>query len=164
MDLRAPRTSRNRQDWPRPRRRSPSRNEKSREQGLGNWALRTKHYELRTEIGASAPEGANFMRFAGTIRSTLRHAALSAFAASVLAPCIASQVSSYGDKQMGAANETPSLLKKVGITQNLNTQLPLGLAFTDDEGKRVTLAGYLGKRPAILALVYYQCPMLCSEE
>jgi protein SCO1/2 len=104
------------------------------------------------------------MRFAGTIRSTLRHAALSAFAASVLAPCIASQVSSYGDKQMGAANETPSLLKKVGITQNLNTQLPLGLAFTDDEGKRVTLAGYLGKRPAILALVYYQCPMLCSEE
>jgi protein SCO1/2 len=28
----------------------------------------------------------------------------------------------------------------------------------------VQLASYFGKRPAILALVYYQCPMLCSEE
>jgi protein SCO1/2 len=107
------------------------------------------------------------MSFAGTIRSALRNAALSSFAASVLLPCVAAQVSSYGDKQMGPANETPQLLKKIGITQNLNTQLPLGLAFTDDEGKPVTLANYFGaagKRPAILALVYYQCPMLCSEE
>ena len=36
--------------------------------------------------------------------------------------------------------------------------------FTDDAGKQVTLASYFGKRPAILALVYYRCPMLCSEE
>jgi protein SCO1/2 len=28
----------------------------------------------------------------------------------------------------------------------------------------VQLASYFGKKPAILALVYYQCPMLCSEE
>ena len=31
-------------------------------------------------------------------------------------------------------------------------------------GKPVQLASYFGKKPAILALVYYQCPMLCSEE
>jgi protein SCO1/2 len=42
--------------------------------------------------------------------------------------------------------------------------LPLNLTFTDDTGKQVTLGSYLGKRPAILALVYYRCPMLCSEE
>jgi protein SCO1/2 len=58
----------------------------------------------------------------------------------------------------------------VGIAQNLNQQLPLSLTFTDDAGKQVQLASYFGKpaaaggRPAILALVYYQCPMLCSEE
>jgi protein SCO1/2 len=52
----------------------------------------------------------------------------------------------------------------VGIAQRLNEQLPLGLTFTDDAGKQVQLSSYFGKRPAILALVYYQCPMLCSEE
>ena len=42
--------------------------------------------------------------------------------------------------------------------------MPLALTFTDDPGKQVQLASYFGKQPAILALVYYQCPMLCSEE
>jgi protein SCO1/2 len=74
------------------------------------------------------------------------------------------QVSSYGDKQMGPANRPPSILNGVGIEQRLNTQLPLNLAFTDDAGRPVTLATYFGKKPAILALVYYRCPMLCSEE
>jgi protein SCO1/2 len=77
----------------------------------------------------------------------------------------AAQVSSYADKQMGPANDKPpSILNGVGIAQNLNQQLPLSLTFTDDQGKQVQLSSYLGKRPAILALVYYQCPMLCSEE
>jgi protein SCO1/2 len=75
------------------------------------------------------------------------------------------QVSSYADKNMGTINDKPpALLKGVGIAQNLNQQLPLNLTFTDDAGKQVQLGNYFGKRPAILALVYYQCPMLCSEE
>ena len=81
------------------------------------------------------------------------------------APLLSAQVSSYGDKEAGPVNDKPpTILSGVGIDQHLNTQLPLNLAFTDDAGKQVTLAGYLGKRPAILALVYYRCPMLCSEE
>ena len=81
------------------------------------------------------------------------------------APLLSAQVSSYGDKQMGAASDKPpSILNGVGIEQHLNTQLPLNLTFTDDAGKQVALGSYFGKRPAILALVYYQCPMLCSEE
>jgi protein SCO1/2 len=75
------------------------------------------------------------------------------------------QVSSYGDKQVGPVNDKPpAILNGVGIAQNLNQQLPLTLTFTDDHGQQVQLAQYFGKRPAILALVYYQCPMLCSEE
>jgi protein SCO1/2 len=75
------------------------------------------------------------------------------------------QVSRYDEKQMGPVNDKPpAILKGVGIAQNLNAQLPLSLTFTDDAGKQVQLGDYFGRRPAILALVYYQCPMLCSEE
>jgi protein SCO1 len=84
---------------------------------------------------------------------------------SIFAPLVSAQVSSYGDKETGPANDKPpSILNGVGIEQHLDTQLPLNLTFTDDAGKQVALANYFGKKPAILALVYYQCPMLCSEE
>ena len=101
-----------------------------------------------------------------TIRRRLRNAALSAAGAIVLAaPLLSAQVSSYGDKETGPTNDRPpTLLNGVGIDQRLNAQLPLNLAFIDDAGQPVTLASYFGKRPAILALVYYRCPMLCSEE
>ena len=93
--------------------------------------------------------------------------------ASVLAACFflclslssIAQVSAPGDKQVGPANDRPpAILDKVAISQNLNAQLPLNLDFTDETGKQVKLGDYFGKHPAILALVYYQCPMLCSEE
>jgi protein SCO1/2 len=91
--------------------------------------------------------------------------AAAALCASVLAPAALAQVSGYGEKQMGPVNDKPpAILSKVGIAQRLNEQLPLDLTFTDDAGKQVQLGSYFGKRPAILALVYYQCPMLCSEE
>jgi protein SCO1/2 len=78
---------------------------------------------------------------------------------------LTAQVSRYDEKQMGAVSDKPpAILNGVGIAQNLNQQLPLSLTFTDDHGQQVQLAQYFGKRPAILALVYYQCPMLCSEE
>lgn len=80
------------------------------------------------------------------------------------APMMHAQVSSYGDKQMGPANKKSAILDKVGIAQHLNQQLPFNLTFTDDTGKQIKLGDYFGKRPSILALVYYQCPMLCSEE
>jgi protein SCO1 len=76
------------------------------------------------------------------------------------------QVSSYGDKQSGenAGDQLPQVLQKVGVSQRLNQQLPLDASFVDESGKPVKLGDYLGKRPAILSLVYYTCPMLCSEE
>ena len=88
-----------------------------------------------------------------------------------LCPAALAQVSRYDEKQMApVSDKPPSILNGVGIAQNLNQQLPLSLTFTDDQGKQVELGSYFGKsaaadkRPAILALVYYQCPMLCSEE
>jgi len=76
------------------------------------------------------------------------------------------QVSSYGDKQSGenAGDQLPTVLQRVGVSQRLNQQLPLDASFVDESGKPVKLGDYFGKRPAILSLVYYTCPMLCSEE
>jgi protein SCO1/2 len=106
------------------------------------------------------------MQRAVTIRRSRPIAALAAIAGiCLLAPALLAQVAGYGDKQAGTANDRPpDLLSKVGIAQNLNKPLPLNLTFTNDEGRQVALASYFGKRPAILALVYYQCPTLCSEE
>jgi protein SCO1/2 len=86
--------------------------------------------------------------------------------ASVFATSAHAQVASYGDKQMGqnTGDQLPSVLQKVGVTQRLNQQLPLDAQFVDDTGKAVKLGDYFGKKPALLTLVYFNCPMLCSEE
>jgi protein SCO1/2 len=98
-------------------------------------------------------------------RSWFDAAVALALSSTLLAPAIYAQVSRYDEKQMApVSDKPPAILAGVGIAQHLNGQLPLGLAFTDDTGKQVELSSYFGKKPAILALVYYQCPMLCSEE
>jgi len=54
-------------------------------------------------------------------------------------------------------------LDGVGITQYLDTQIPLDLAFVDENGNAVTIADYVnGEKPVIITLNYYRCPMLCS--
>ena len=51
-----------------------------------------------------------------------------------------------------------------GIDQRLDTELPLDLAFRDEAGQLVTLGDIIdGSQPAVLALVYYECTMLCGE-
>ncbi len=76
------------------------------------------------------------------------------------------QVAPIGEKSMGDPSQTklPEILQKVTIHQNLDQPLPLNAEFRDETGRTVHLGDYFGKRPAILALVYYRCPMLCSEE
>ena len=61
------------------------------------------------------------------------------------------------------AQAKPGLLSKVGIDQHLNQQIPLDLPFTDETGREVRLGEFFGKRPVVLALVYYECPMLCTQ-
>jgi protein SCO1 len=58
--------------------------------------------------------------------------------------------------------ELPPQLLGVGIVQKLNAQVPLDLPFVDEDGRAVKLGDYFGKKPVILSLVYYACPMLCT--
>jgi len=60
-------------------------------------------------------------------------------------------------------NVTPPALAGVGIDQRLNEQLPLDLVFKDESGRAVPLSAYFRGKPVVLALVYYECPMLCTE-
>jgi len=62
------------------------------------------------------------------------------------------------------ANVRPPYLQNVGIEQKLDGRVPPDLAFVDDTGSSVKLGDYFGKKPLILNLVYYTCPMLCGEE
>jgi protein SCO1/2 len=57
----------------------------------------------------------------------------------------------------------PKALTDVKIEQKLNQQLPLDLVFNDENGQQVKLGQYFGKKPVVLALVYYDCPMLCTQ-
>ncbi len=102
-----------------------------------------------------------------TIRKAALKAALglSLLALALGATAARAQVSDWGQKQAGPIrDEAPQLLKRVQINQKLDAQVPLNLQFRDETGKVVTLGDYFGKRPAILALVYYGCQMLCPEE
>jgi protein SCO1 len=60
-------------------------------------------------------------------------------------------------------NQKPSILDQVGIDQRLDQQVPLNLVFNDETGQAVELQQYFGAKPVILMLVYYQCPMLCTQ-
>jgi protein SCO1/2 len=67
----------------------------------------------------------------------------------------------------GAASGPPSTstlspLKEIGFDQKLGAQVPLDLAFRDETGRAVSLRDYFGRRPVILSLAYYDCPMLCG--
>jgi len=64
-----------------------------------------------------------------------------------------------------STSKKPTWLPQVGIDQNLGAQVPLDAAFKDDFGQPVTLGSYFGEgktKPAILVLVYYGCPRLCT--
>lgn len=99
-------------------------------------------------------------------RKVQRTAGLAAMLCAIGAVPVLGQVSSYGDKAQGenSGDQLPKVLEHVGVAQHLNQQLPLNAQFVDDRGNTVQLGDYFGKRPAILTLVYYNCPMLCSEE
>jgi len=57
----------------------------------------------------------------------------------------------------------PELLKDVGIDQKLNNSVPLDLTFRDETGQSVKLAQFFAGKPVVLSLVYYSCPMLCTQ-
>ena len=83
-----------------------------------------------------------------------------------VACCVPAGAAAQGVAASGgdpAANAKPGLLSKIGIDQRIGEQVPLDLPFTDENGREVRLGDYFGRRPVVLALVYYECPMLCTQ-
>jgi len=57
----------------------------------------------------------------------------------------------------------PKQLQGVGINERPGAQVPLGLEFAAEDGRPVKLSQFVtGKKPVILTLNYYRCPMLCG--
>ncbi len=95
----------------------------------------------------------------------LRSAALALAALSLsLAPRAAAQA---------IEKELPPQARGLEVAEKLGKFLPLELQFTNAEGQKVTLGDYFpaatGKlkpgqrpKPAIVAMVYYRCPVVCS--
>jgi protein SCO1/2 len=57
----------------------------------------------------------------------------------------------------------PPILRQVSIEQRLGRPLPLDTRFRDEAGRLVRLGDFFGKRPVVLVLAYYDCPMLCTQ-
>jgi len=71
----------------------------------------------------------------------------------------------YGARTEAGRSSTglPTALRDVKIEQKLDQQLPLDLVFRDESGQSVKLGQYFGQKPVVLAFVYYDCPMLCTQ-
>ncbi len=103
-------------------------------------------------------------------RLTQRGARLIVVALSFFASCIPAfaqygtgplELRKQGQQQ---SNVVPAALQNIGIDQRLNEQLPLDATFRDETGREVKLGDYFKSgKPVVLSLVYYDCPMLCTQ-
>jgi protein SCO1 len=76
------------------------------------------------------------------------------------APALASRSMQDGNLKL----QLPDGLQGVGIDQKLDRRIPLEAKFKDEYGQEVALSKYFeSKKPVVLALVYYRCPMLCTQ-
>ena len=66
--------------------------------------------------------------------------------------------------QRGASSaQPPDTLRNIGIEQRQGNSLPLSATFRDEAGREVKLGDYFGKKPVVVAPVYFDCPMLCNQ-
>ncbi len=71
---------------------------------------------------------------------------------------------SYSLQDSNLKTALPGALQGVGIDQKLDEQVPLNIIFKDEAGRDVPLSNFFSKgKPVVLALVYYRCPMLCTQ-
>jgi protein SCO1/2 len=87
---------------------------------------------------------------------------IASVSALLVAACVARGQAAPSD--LGQSSATlPAQLKNVGFDPQLNAQIPLDLAFVDENGAQVHLRDYFRQKPVVLAFVYYGCPMLCNQ-
>jgi len=57
----------------------------------------------------------------------------------------------------------PAQLQSVGVEEHLGASLDLSMPFTADNGVTAPLSHFInGKKPVLMAMIYYNCPSLCS--
>ncbi len=98
-------------------------------------------------------------------RRVRAHAATALAGALLLLPGLATPARGQANptsKPGVLAEGRPEPLVDIELVQRLDEPLPLDLPFRDEAGRNVVLGDYFGERPVILALVYYDCPMLCT--
>jgi protein SCO1/2 len=96
-----------------------------------------------------------------SIRHNFFRLALCLLALASIAPAVRAQLTGPEDKPR--MEPAPDELKNISLDEHLNGQLPLDASFVDDTHHTVKLGDYFtGKRPVILQLGYYGCPMLCD--
>jgi len=69
----------------------------------------------------------------------------------------------YKREPAATASSMPAPLRQIGFDQNVNQRLPLDTEFRDEDGRTVRIGEFFGSRPVVLAFVYYDCPMLCTQ-
>ena len=61
------------------------------------------------------------------------------------------------------SDERPKQLEGVGVTERLGERIDLNLNFRNDMGEVIPLAEVFdGQTPALMTMVYYNCPSLCN--
>jgi protein SCO1/2 len=124
-----------------------------RERGFFRAALRFNFPGQRSLEGSLSPRE----------RDRVRGVVLLALATLLLSNLARAQAMEPPPANMVPATTKPEILKEIGIDQRLDAPLPLDLPLRDESGREVRLGDYFGKRPVVLALVYYNCPMLCTQ-
>ncbi len=98
-------------------------------------------------------------------RTVIARAAIGLVVLLIAAAALPVQAQYSADQPVGAtAQQAPSWQKHAGIDQNLNGPLPLKDTFNDESGRTVQLGDYFNHgRPVMMALMYYNCRLLCPE-
>jgi len=76
---------------------------------------------------------------------------------------LASRAQMIPDNVGQSSNGLPPALVNVGFDPQLDAQIPLDTPFVDEYGQPATIREYAGKKPVVLAFVYFTCPMLCNQ-
>jgi protein SCO1/2 len=128
----------------------------------------TRNLELKTEKSGDAP--GTIVKWAVGLRPLLsvigRRGGIVAVVVAGLSvsPAAAQSSAPLSVPPPGpAALAQVPILRDAGLEQKLDSLVPLDAPFVDERGRDVTLGQYFGARPVVLALVYYECPMLCTQ-
>lgn len=92
------------------------------------------------------------------------HLALAA--ALALGPAAVASAAPSAEAQGGGNNQVLApAMHGIDVDEHLGLELDRGLRFVDHTGKPVTLGDFIdGKRPILLTMNYYRCPVLCNVQ